>query len=123
MRKLLLFAISLLVIHVASGQVFDHAAKALNSGNAKELSSYFASSIDISLNGTEGAYSADQAQKILADFFSKNPVSGFVTSHKGNSGSGSSYAIGTLKSSNGTTYRVTIYVKADKINELKIEQA
>jgi hypothetical protein len=51
-----------------------------------------------------------QAEMVLRDFFAKNTVQSFEVIHKGSSGEGSSYGIGTLKTSI-QSFRVYYFVK------------
>lgn len=126
-----LFSLTLLILATASvsaqTQVFDQATKALQAGNSKELANLFNSTVELSIDGTFGAYSKAQAEKMVTDFFTKNPAASFSCSHKGNSGGGNNYAVGVYKSSNGKSYRVTIFVKQEKgnyfIHELKFDKS
>lgn len=110
--------------HVLSGQDFpDGISQAFKTGNAKELSKYFNTNVDLTVTEKQDIYSKSQAEIILKDFFSKNPPSGFSILHQGGK-EGSKYVIGNLTTSNGT-YRVSLLLKnqnnSQVIQQLRIE--
>lgn len=118
----------LLVIPVAvfsNFDIVDSIANAIRSGNSKEVAKFFDSSVEITILDKESVYSKVQAEMVLRDFFSKNPVQSFEVVHRGNSGEGSFYGIGPLKSSN-QSFRVYFYVKqkgsASAIQEMRFEK-
>lgn len=108
------FIFALLVTFTAGlgkAQTIDSEVKnAITSGNASTLSSYFHSTIDLTVGGSEGTYSKSQAQQILSDFFATNIPSGYEAKHTGNSGDNARYFIGTLFTSRGN-FRVYILLK------------
>ena len=91
--------------------VADLVAAAIRSGNAKEISKYFADNVDLKVLEQENIYSKAQAELILKDFFAKHTVSEFTVVHKSQPKNDSQFAIGTLKTSDGT-YRVHYLMKA-----------
>lgn len=120
--------LSLCVISLALASftgVEDEIATALKTGNAKGLSKYFSSTIDLSVLDEEDVYSKAQAELILKNFFTKHPPKSFKVMHKGTSKLGLKYTIGTLETSKGT-YRVTFYVKKtgskDYLQQLRIDE-
>lgn len=99
--------------------------KALQSGDAASLASFFASDVELAVAGNEDLYSKAEAQKILAKFFSANKPTAFSQVHKGTSkGKDSHYVIGDLVAG-GKTYKIYIYLEEKKdtyeIQELRIE--
>ena len=94
-------------------------------GSVSGISSYFPSSLDMTILETEDVFSNAQATQIITQFFKTNKPSDFIVNHKGSSKGGDYYQIGTLKTNNGT-YRVTYFLKKDQdkvfIKRLKIEQ-
>lgn len=103
---------------------FDDVVSALKSGNATEVSRFFDSMVEISLPANSNSYSKAQAEIILREFFSRNPVKSFEIIHKGSSGEGSSFGIGNLVTDHGT-FRTTFFFrqKGDKfvLQELRFE--
>ena len=97
-------------ITFARPDVVDDIAIAIRSGNAKELSKYFNTNIDLNIPGNEGVYSKAQAELILKDFFSKHPLKSFSIVHQGSSKDGARYAIGNLVTEKGT-FRTYFYMK------------
>ena len=82
---------------------------ALKAGNATEMAKYFDNTVEIMLPDKSNSYSKSQAEVVLRDFFSNNPVKGFEILHKGENG-GSQYCIGTLVTKNAS-YRTTVFMK------------
>ncbi|OFY16891.1 MAG: hypothetical protein A2X11_00740 [Bacteroidetes bacterium GWE2_42_24] len=70
--------------------------KALTAGNSQLISTYFADHVNLSLPGTDGVYSKEQAGAILKEFFTRHKPTQFKVTHKGKSGEGASYFVGTL---------------------------
>ena len=97
---------------------------AFKSGNSKEISEFFTSSIDLAVNDNDDVYSKAQAEQILKKFFSEHKPSSFKIMHEGESRNGIKYFIGELETANGK-FRVTINMKdvsgSTKIHQLRIE--
>ncbi len=96
---------------------------AFSKGDASALSSYFSSTLELTLYDKEEIYSNTQAGIILRKFFSDNPPSQFKIIHQGGK-ENSKYAIGNLTS--GTkSFRVTFLLKTEEnkvlIHQLRIE--
>lgn len=87
----------------------DDVVAAMKSGNAAQVAKYFDSSVEISMPDKSNSYSKSQAELVLKDFFTSNPVKNFVILHKGQN-NGSQYCIGTLHTRSGA-YRTTIFMK------------
>ena len=99
--------------------------KALQSGDATALASFFASDVELAVLDNEDLYDKAEAEKILAKFFSSNQPKSFSQVHKGTSkGKDSHYVIGDLVSST-KTYKIYIYLEdvggSYQIEELRIE--
>jgi hypothetical protein len=108
--KTVLAILLLLLPFVASADVADDVANAIRTGNANEISKYFADNVDLKVLEQENIYSKAQAELILKDFFAKHPVKEFTVVHKSQPKNDSQFAIGTLKTTNGT-YRVHYLMK------------
>jgi len=87
----------------------DEIVNALKSGNSTEIAKYFDNTVDISFPDKSNSYSKSQAEVVLRDFFTNNPVKSFDILHKGENG-GSQYCIGTLTTKNAA-YRITVFMK------------
>ena len=83
---------------------------AIKVGSAKEVARFFNNAVEVGVNGDKASYSQAQAEFVLRDFFSKNPVSSFDYMHQGSSNEGQKYAIGKYVSKTGS-YRVFVVVK------------
>ena len=105
--------------------VFDEIAFAIRSGDAKQLSTYFGPTLDLTILNREDVYSKAQAEQVIKDFFSKNAPKAFNIIHKGSSPEGTQYAIGNLVTTSGKTYRTSFYFKnsggKNVLMELRIE--
>jgi hypothetical protein len=113
-----------IAIQVFAVNVPDGVFSALKAGNAKELGKFFNTNIELAILDKEDIYSNTQAEVIVGDFFTQNPVTGFTVVHQGGK-EGSQYVIGNLTTSKGT-YRVYIYVKEVNqkavISQMRIEK-
>jgi len=121
--------ILLLVVPALAFTVGDDIAsiiKALNTGDATTLSTYFDSDVELSILDNEDIYSKAEASKIIQTFFADNATKSFEKAHSGQSrGNDSQYVIGNLTTSVGA-YRVYIYMKVSGTNyliqELRIDK-
>ena len=100
----------------ANAQAFENVKTAIKIGSSKELSTYFDSSIEITVDSKTSNYSKAQGEFVIKDFFKKNPANGFTVIHNGTSEGGLKYAIGTFKSN--SSYRVLIRMKENKVYNL-----
>ena len=91
------------------GGSIDEVVSAMKSGNATQVAKFFDNTVEISTPDKSNSYSKSQAEAVLKDFFSINPVKNFEVIHKGDN-SGSQYCIGTLSTKSGV-FRTTIYMK------------
>lgn len=93
--------------------------KAFASNDAGDIVALGKDKMLINILGKEGAYSQQQANLVLKDFFTKKPGSSFKFIFKGKETADGSFAIGNYES-RGESFRVTIHFK--KINsEFRIE--
>ena len=101
----------------------DEVVAAMRSGNSTLIAKYFDDRVDISMPDKSNSYSKSQAEMVLKDFFSNNPVKNFEIIHKGEN-AGSQFCIGTLNTKNGS-FRTTIYMKqkgnGQLLQELRFE--
>jgi hypothetical protein len=86
---------------------------ALRNGSSRELSQYFAPSIEVGFDGEKQSYNSTQAEIVVKDFFGKNAPSSFEFIHQGESKEGIQYAIGRYTGRNGT-YRVFVKLKPSR---------
>lgn len=121
---LMAFTVTLFVF--ASPNIFDHITETFKKGSATELSKFFNSNVDLTIDNKEEVYSKIQAEQVLKDFFSKNPPKSFTLIHQGVSKEGAKYAIGNLITTQGHSFRIYLYIKPSKgseyIQELRIEK-
>ncbi len=113
------FTIALSIFFLSSFTVnvgIDEVITAIKSGNAEQVAVYFDNNVEISMPDKSNSYSKSQAEIVLKDFFSSNPVKGFEVIHKGQN-AGSQYCIGSLLTKNGS-YRTTIFMKQKGDNQV-----
>ena len=107
-------------------QVLGKVHDAIRTGDASGLSSWFHTTVDLELGDTDGNFSRNQAEMILKDFFTRNPVKSFTVKHQGSSDDGSKYSIGHYIAKNGQEYRVYVLLKQSegglRINQLQFEE-
>ena len=107
-----IFTLFTVLAIVSSFSIFsgiEEIISALKAGNATELAKYFDNTVEITLPDKSNSYSKSQAEVVLRDFFSNNPVKGLDILHKGENG-GSQYCIVKLITKNAS-YRTTVYMK------------
>jgi hypothetical protein len=124
MKKLIVCIITVLLSLAAfSGDLPAELTNAIGSGNATIISTYFNTTLEITILEKEGVYSKTQAEMIVKDFFVQHPPKQFSLLHQGGKES-SKFAIGNLVSGS-QTFRVTIIFKTDGteliINQFRIE--
>lgn len=91
-------------------EVIGQVREVLKAGNAKELSRYLSTTIDVTIDGNVQSYSKTQAEFVFRDFFKQHPPSEFSIIHQGSSKGGQPFAIGQYKS-NTETFRVFMKIK------------
>jgi hypothetical protein len=105
-------------------QIPDDVVASFRTGNANTLSDYFNQNIEMVVLEHDDVYSKAQAQQIVSNFFSQNKTQEFSIIHQGGK-EGARYAIGNLKTNNGT-FRVYFLLKnaGNKayIHQLRIEK-
>lgn len=115
LRLLLLGWLFLLGANAAQAQSDNLGAvrSALRNGSSRELSQYFAPTIEIAFDGERQTVNSTQAEIIVKDFFAKNAPSSFEFIHQGESKEGIQYAIGRYSGRSGT-YRVFVKLKPSR---------
>jgi ribosome biogenesis GTPase A len=113
MSKHLLLIFSFVLISSAAfsqAQETEAISQAFKAGNAKDLSKFFSNNIELKILNKEDVFSKTQAEIIVKDFFSKNPVKSYTAVHNGTSKAGAQYTIGQLVTVNGT-FRTYYFLK------------
>lgn len=83
---------------------------AVRNGSSRELSQYFAATVEVGFDGDKQSYNATQAEIVIKDFFGKNMPSSFEFIHQGESQEHIQYAIGRYVGRAGT-FRVFVKLK------------
>ena len=106
--------------------IYSDISDAIRSGDARAVTRYFNSTVDLTILNQEEVYSKAQAEQVLRDFFSKNSPRSFTLIHKGVSKEGAKYAIGTMETTQGAQFRTYFFVKqspaGEFIQELRFEK-
>lgn len=86
---------------------------------------YLNTTLEIAVSDRQQTCTRSQAEVILRNFFAKHPPKDFKLIHKGSSGQGGEYLMGTLTSTTGTTYRTSIVIfeknGQDLVHQLRFE--
>ncbi|MFI5220959.1 MAG: DUF4783 domain-containing protein [Bacteroidia bacterium] len=118
---LLFFAFSI----PAFADTFEEVIVLIKNSNHKELTKFFNSTVELTVLENEGVYSRQQADVILTNFFTQNPPTAVIISHRGSSAQGSKYAIATYETAKGK-FKVYIFMKDSPtgmmIQELRFEK-
>ncbi|PSR04382.1 MAG: DUF4783 domain-containing protein [Bacteroidetes bacterium SW_10_40_5] len=109
----------------AQADIFDNLAVAVKSGNAKEVSKFLGSKVDIQIMKEEDVYNKTKAETRLKEFFTKHQPKKFNLIHKGSSKDGSKFAIGKLHTDRGV-FRTYFFVKEEgnsmRVKEIRFEK-
>jgi len=97
--------------------------QALKTGDAKTISKYFNSSVELNFSESQGVYGKSQAEQILKDFFNKNASANgkfeYKTLHT-TPRDNAQYYIGELITGKGT-YHLHIFMKNQRIHQMRID--
>lgn len=110
-------------LNLLAQNVEENIGKAIKLGNSKELSTHFGPKVDLTIKDKEDNYSKAQAELILKDFFSSNPVTDYKVIHRGEKNE-AQYFIGSLTTGKGK-FRTYLLIRTEKetkrIMQLRIE--
>ena len=124
--QLLLILVGTTTLLFAASDIYTDISNAIRSGDAKAVSKYFGNTVNMTIVSQEDMYSKVQAEQVLRDFFSKNTPKSFNIIHKGVSKEGAKFAIGTLQTAQGASFRTYFFVKqstaGEIIQELRFER-
>jgi len=97
--------------------------KAFEAGDAKVISNYFNSPVELIFSESQNVYAKAQAEQILKNFFNNNASANRKFNYKhlhGTDRDNAQFFIGELHTGKGI-YRVNIYMKDQRIHILRIE--
>ncbi len=125
MKYTLAFILLLLFKFTMAFDIIDEVSDSFKNGDAKKISSYFPSTIELSILGQEDIYSASQASLILKDFFAKHPPIGSKVIHKVVSKPNFKFGVIILDTSKGS-FRINFELKSVgeefNITQIRIEE-
>jgi hypothetical protein len=124
--RYVLFCVAVLLsTGFTENDVCDDISNAIGAGDAKQLATYFGSTVELTIMNREDSYSKTQAELIVRDFFAKNPPKSFTIIHKGSSKDGTHYAIGNLTTTKGAVFRTSFFTRHTEgkhiLQELRFE--
>ncbi|OFY64594.1 MAG: hypothetical protein A3H98_07740 [Bacteroidetes bacterium RIFCSPLOWO2_02_FULL_36_8] len=99
--KKLIFIVCLITspfITKSQSPTADEISQLIKSGDSKELSKFFNTTIELNFNDERKNYPKTQAELVLKNFFQKYPPIEFEYKHQGTSSEGLRYFIGSYKS-------------------------
>jgi hypothetical protein len=96
---------------------FDEIKNAFAKGNAAQLSSFFSSTLNLTVAEESGSYSSRQAKLILQKFFSDHPPKSFIIKNTGTISNNARYMLGTYLADNKDEYSVYVLVTSDREGE------
>ena len=120
MKFLTILLISLFSFSFTIEDINDEISASLKQGNTVELVKIFSDRVSIKVLTQEDLVSKSQAQAIIEDFFSKNKVKGYQTSHTSIVNGNQQFITGTIDTVNGK-FRVSILVRGNLISHFRIE--
>lgn len=112
MKNLLIMLLVVPMFAFTSGETYniDAITKALSSGDAETLGSFFDESVEVAILDAEDIYDKAEAVKKVKTFFTQNKPTAFSQVHQGSSkGNDSQYCIGNM-TAGGKTFRVYVYL-------------
>jgi len=102
----------------------DELVQAFVNGDAKIIGNHFNSMVELIFSERQGIYARGQAEQMLRNFFTENASStgkfSFKIVHSSPNRDNVQFYIGELNTGKGS-FRVTIYMKAQRIHQLRIE--
>ena len=123
MKKYLLSFLILIISSSFTSASFSQIINAIKTGKSDEVAKYLDSTVEITLPNKSNSYSKSQAELVLHEFFTNNPVKNFEVLHQSENGN-SQYCIGNLSTSTGV-FRTTIFIKQkgqkQLVQELRFE--
>ncbi len=124
-KYLLSFTLFLICFNsVAAVDIIDDIADLFKAGDTKEISKYFSSSIELTINDEENVYSKVQAELILNDFFKNNTPVNYKIVHKVTSNANYKFGVimlETKKNSYRTSYELKNTAGKFQITQIRIE--
>jgi hypothetical protein len=97
--------------------------QALSNGDAKSISNYFNTFVELNISENQAVYGKAQAEQILRNFFNNNASANRKFNYKplhDVTRDNTQVYIGELHTGKGS-YRVTIYIKDQRIYQMRIE--
>lgn len=107
----ILFGLLPMSLSLQTDDMADQINKAIEAGNARSIARYFGPNLELFVPGSEGTFSRSQSELILRNFFAKNIPEKLTINRQGSSRDGSMYVIATLKTKDGSYYRVYYLIK------------
>lgn len=124
MKKLFLLTtmiFSTMFLASAQDELAKEVFSSIESNDLIALSEYLGEDLVIEILEDEDLLSRDEAIEKLQSFFLENPASSFEFKHSGDSGGGSTFAIGYMKTES-SNLRIYFVVEEGKVSELCFQE-
>jgi hypothetical protein len=95
----------------------------IKKADVKVFSDYFAPNIKVVIEDRNDVYSKTQAEVMVKIFLTKYPTRSFVFDKTNQPASNGEMALGTLITSSGQKFKVSVVTKQQLIQEIKFEPA
>ncbi|MDF2450051.1 MAG: hypothetical protein K0R26_2555 [Bacteroidota bacterium] len=120
MKLFVITLLSIFSLSFNSKDITDEIANALKQGSAAELVKHFSEKVSIKVLNQEDLLSKSQSQALIQDFFLKNKVKNYQTSHTSIVNGNQQFITGSLDTSTGK-YRISVLVRGNVISQFRIE--
>jgi len=120
MKSLLVILFAFVCLSFSVNDLNDDITLALKQGNTSALVKNFADKVSLKVLNQEDLLSKSQSQAVIEDFFSKNKVKSYQTSHTSIVNGNQQFVTGTLETNVGK-YRISILIRGNVISQFRIE--
>lgn len=120
MKSLLVILFAFVCLSFSVKDLNDDITLALKQGNTSALVKNFADKVSLKVLNQEDLLSKSQSQAVIEDFFSKNKVKSYQTSHTSIVNGNQQFVTGTLETNVGK-YRISILIRGNVISQFRIE--
>ncbi|MFN5460658.1 MAG: DUF4783 domain-containing protein, partial [Bacteroidota bacterium] len=91
-------------------EVSNYTINAIKKGNSSAIAQNMSEKINLKVLNKDGIYSKSQAESILKDFFSKNKIKNFNTTHSNSQKNGNEFFSGILNTEAGN-FKISFQIK------------
>lgn len=123
MKKLLILIISSICCFTLNAQnnMIQDISSAIQNGDLNPIQNHCENNVTVEILNNNNTLNKTQAIQQLNSWFKNNKPSDYSILHKGNKDN-AYYVIGTLTTTNNTSFRIFYLIKNNKIQQLRIKQ-